>query len=45
MVFFMKAYLENLISGEVGITAGRVDFFSKINKRVGTIIRDPRVSK
>ena len=35
---------EKLISGGVLIRAGGLEIFPKINKRGGTLIRDPRVA-
>ena len=39
------SFFQNLIKGGVGIAAGGLENFSKINKRGGTIIRYSRVQR
>ena len=42
-IFTIISFFQKLIKGGVGIRAGGLENFSKINKREGTIIRYSRV--
>ena len=44
-MFTIISFFQKLIKGGVGIRAGGLENFSKINKRGGTIIRYSRVAK
>ena len=44
-MFTIISFFQKLIKGGVGIRAGGLENFSKINKRGGTIIRYSRVVK